>query len=70
MLRGKAFLELVVMVGWMLLVAIASIVHGQWMSVFCVIAPAAWFFLSPTMYVIIPIFALCNFDDVSWGTRG
>ena len=69
-ITDKAFFELAVMVGWMLIVTIASIVHGQWKSVLCVVAPAAWFFLSPTMYVIIPIFALCNFDDVSWGTRG
>eukprot|EP00727_Mastigamoeba_balamuthi_P001596 m51a1_g11433 putative glycosyltransferase family 2 protein (1021) ;mRNA; r:3254-6946 len=66
----RAWLEVVVIAGWMLIVAAAAVVHGQWKAVFSVVAPLAWLFLSPMMYVIVPIYAICNFDDVSWGTRG
>lgn len=65
-----AWLELVVLVGWFFMIVVAALIHGQWKSIACVVAPLSWFFMSPCTYLIVPIFALCNFDDVSWGTRG
>lgn len=67
---GMAWVELIVLVGWFFMILAAALIHGQWKSIACVIAPLSWFFLSPCTYMIVPIFALCNFDDVSWGTRG
>ncbi|KAL7721786.1 chitin synthase [Entamoeba marina] len=66
----KHWLELFVVLSWLLIIFAAAVIHGQWFSVCNVIAPMVWFMLSPMMYVIIPIYAVCNFDDVSWGTRG
>ncbi|ELP84317.1 chitin synthase, putative [Entamoeba invadens IP1] len=66
----KHWMELVTMLSWVFIIVFAAVIHGQWFSVLNVIAPVVWFMLTPTMYVIIPIYAVCNFDDVSWGTRG
>ncbi|EDR26662.1 chitin synthase, putative [Entamoeba dispar SAW760] len=66
----KHWLELSVMLSWVFIIVFAAIIHGQWFSIFNVVAPVVWFLLTPMMYVIIPIYAVCNFDDVSWGTRG
>eukprot|EP01105_Mastigella_eilhardi_P028163 TRINITY_DN911_c0_g1_i10.p1 TRINITY_DN911_c0_g1~~TRINITY_DN911_c0_g1_i10.p1 ORF type:complete len:430 (+),score=95.38 TRINITY_DN911_c0_g1_i10:499-1788(+) len=67
---AQYWLELVVAFGWAAVVVLASVVHRQWTSVLGIAAPLCWLFLSPTLYVIVPIYAVCNFDDVSWGTRG
>lgn len=87
-LWNRAWLEMVVMLGWMAIVIAAAAVHGQWRAVVNLVAPLSWLFLSPMMwvislscfeishanplnrYVIIPIYAISNFDDASWGTRG
>lgn len=67
---NKYWVEVIVMVSWLGLVMAASIVHGQWRAVFNIVAPVVFILMSPMMYIIIPIYAICNFDDVSWGTRG
>lgn len=66
----KYFMEVVVIFAWLGCVVVASFVHRQASSVVSLIAPFCWFLMAPVMYVVIPIFAICNFDDVSWGTRG
>lgn len=79
----KYWAELVVVVSWVGkpmyvslfnlfkgIVVLASVLHRQWISVLGVVAPVCWLLLSPTLYVIVPIYSVCNFDDVSWGTRG
>lgn len=66
----KYFMEVVVIFAWLGCVVVASFVHHQAASVVSLIAPFCWFLMAPVMYVVIPIFAICNFDDVSWGTRG
>ncbi|KAH3756648.1 glycosyltransferase family 2 protein [Pelomyxa schiedti] len=66
----KYWIEVVVMVAWVLFIAAAAVIHHQWFSVLGIVAPLTWLILSPTMYVVIPIYAVCNFDDVTWGTRG
>eukprot|EP01105_Mastigella_eilhardi_P015887 TRINITY_DN3638_c0_g1_i10.p2 TRINITY_DN3638_c0_g1~~TRINITY_DN3638_c0_g1_i10.p2 ORF type:complete len:347 (-),score=82.73 TRINITY_DN3638_c0_g1_i10:47-1087(-) len=66
----KYWAEVVVVVGWVVIIVLSSVIHRQWTSVLGVLAPVTWLFMSPTMYVIVPLYAICNFDDVSWGTRG
>jgi len=66
----KYFMEVVVVAAWVGCIAIASIIHGKAASVFGAIAPLSWLLLSPISYVILPIYAIANFDEVSWGTRG
>ena len=66
----KYFMEVVVIFAWLGCVVVASFVHHQAASVVSLIAPFCWFLMAPVMYVVIPIFAICNFDDVSWGPRG
>ena len=67
---NKHWLELLVLLSWVFIIVCSALIHGQWFAIFNVIAPVMWFLLTPMMYVIIPIYAVCNFDDVSWGTRG
>lgn len=69
-LANKYFMELVVVLTWVGCIVAASIIHGQWSCVFGAVAPLSWLLLSPAMFVVVPIYAICNFDDVSWGTRG
>ena len=69
-MKDKYFMEIVVIFAWIGCVLLSSIIHGQAASVMSIVAPLCWFLMAPVMYVVIPIFAVCNFDDVSWGTRG
>eukprot|EP01105_Mastigella_eilhardi_P021715 TRINITY_DN5283_c0_g1_i8.p1 TRINITY_DN5283_c0_g1~~TRINITY_DN5283_c0_g1_i8.p1 ORF type:complete len:661 (+),score=163.77 TRINITY_DN5283_c0_g1_i8:192-1985(+) len=66
----KGWLELVVLLSWFGIIIVSSIIHRQWFSVLGVVAPVAWLLLCPTMYIVVPLYAVCNFDDLSWGTRG
>lgn len=68
--KEKYWMEMVVVLAWVFCIALASIVHGRWTSVFGAVAPLCWLLLSPLSYVVLPIFAIANFDDFSWGTRG
>lgn len=69
-LSDKYFAELVVVAAWCGCVVFAAIIHGQWASVLGAVAPLSWLLMSPALYVILPIYAACNLDDISWGTRG
>ena len=66
---SQYWVETAVTVLWIIIICGAAVLNKRGMSVFSIIAPLSWLFLSPTLYVTFPIYAMCNFDDVSWGTR-
>eukprot|EP01105_Mastigella_eilhardi_P026523 TRINITY_DN7720_c0_g1_i1.p1 TRINITY_DN7720_c0_g1~~TRINITY_DN7720_c0_g1_i1.p1 ORF type:complete len:670 (-),score=185.65 TRINITY_DN7720_c0_g1_i1:77-2086(-) len=66
---ARFWLELVILIAWVFVIVAAALIHRQWLSVLGVIAPVTWLLMTPVMYVVVPVYAVCNFDDVSWGTR-
>jgi chitin synthase len=46
---------------------IVAILYGQFVTV--VLSFWQWWFSTPTYAVILPIYAFCNLNDLSWGTK-